>query len=97
MILPILASLAVSMKTNPLLLMIPATLAASCAFMMPVATPPNAIVFGSGRVRIADMARVGLAINLIGVVVVALVFFFFGTAVFDIDPNVFPSWAEVVP
>jgi sodium-dependent dicarboxylate transporter 2/3/5 len=97
MILPILASLAVSMKTNPLLLMIPATLAASCAFMMPVATPPNAIVFGSGRVRIADMARVGFAINLIGVVVVAVIFYFFGTAVFDVDPSVFPFWAETGP
>jgi sodium-dependent dicarboxylate transporter 2/3/5 len=93
MILPILASVAVAMKANPLLLMIPATLSASCAFMMPVATPPNAIIFGSGRIRIAEMARVGLAINLIGVVIISLVFFFLGTAVLGIDTGAFPMWA----
>ncbi len=66
MILPILASLGVAMGENPLLLMIPATLSASCAFMMPVATPPNAIVFGSGRVKIGDMVKTGFFINIIG-------------------------------
>ncbi|MDJ0809915.1 MAG: SLC13 family permease, partial [Desulfobacterales bacterium] len=60
MLLPILASVAVDIQLHPLLLMIPATLSASCAFMMPVATPPNAIVFGSGRMKIAEMARTGL-------------------------------------
>jgi len=94
MILPILASVAVAMKVNPLLLMIPATLSASCAFMMPVATPPNAIIFGSGRIRIAEMARVGIAINLIGVLVIVLVFYFLGTAVLGIDTATFPTWAE---
>jgi sodium-dependent dicarboxylate transporter 2/3/5 len=94
MILPILASVAVAMKANPLLLMIPATLSASCAFMMPVATPPNAIIFGSGRLTIAEMARVGLALNLIGVLVISLVFFFLGSAVFSIDAAVFPTWAQ---
>jgi sodium-dependent dicarboxylate transporter 2/3/5 len=94
MILPILASVAVAMKVNPLLLMIPATLSASCAFMMPVATPPNAIIFGSGRIKIAEMARVGLAINLIGVFVISLVFYFLGTAVLGIDPATLPAWAE---
>jgi sodium-dependent dicarboxylate transporter 2/3/5 len=93
MILPILASVAVAMKANPLLLMIPATLSASCAFMMPVATPPNAIIFASGRIKIAEMARVGLAINLIGVLVISLVFYFLGTAVLEIDTATFPTWA----
>jgi sodium-dependent dicarboxylate transporter 2/3/5 len=93
MILPILASVAVAMHTHPMLLMIPATLSASCAFMMPVATPPNAIVFGSGRIRIVEMARVGLLINLIGVTVITLLFCTVGAAVFDIDPAVFPDWA----
>jgi sodium-dependent dicarboxylate transporter 2/3/5 len=95
MILPILASVAVAMKANPLLLMIPATLSASCAFMMPVATPPNAIVFGSGRIRIVEMARVGLVINLIGVLVIGLVFFFLGTVLLGIDTSVFPDWAAI--
>ena len=95
MILPILASVAVAMKTNPLMLMVPATLSASCAFMMPVATPPNAIVFGSGRIRIAEMARVGAFINITGVFVIAVLFYFIGTAIFSIDPNVLPDWAVI--
>ncbi|MFC1815504.1 SLC13 family permease [Thermodesulfobacteriota bacterium] len=94
MILPILASIAVAMKTNPLLLMIPATLSASCAFMMPVATPPNAIVFGSGRVKIGEMVKAGLLINLIGVVVITALFLLVGTAVFAIKTGVFPVWAQ---
>ena len=93
MILPILASVAFAMKANPLLLMIPATLSASCAFMMPVATPPNAIVFGSGRIKIAEMARVGVFINIIGVLVITALFYIIGTAIFSIDPGVFPEWA----
>ena len=71
-----------------------ATLSASCAFMMPVATPPNAIIFGSGRIKIAEMARVGIAINLIGVLIISLVFYFLGTAVLGIDTATFPTWAE---
>ncbi len=68
LILPVLAALAQSTGTDPLLLMLPATLAASCAFMLPVATAPNAIVIGSGAVDGAVMARAGLWLNLIGVV-----------------------------
>ncbi len=93
MVLPILASVSVAMKVHPLLLMIPATLSASFAFMMPVATPPNAIIFGSGRVRIAEMARAGLLINLIGVLVIAIFFYFLGSAVFGIEAGSFPDWA----
>lgn len=94
MILPILASVAVAMQINPLILMIPATVSASCAFMMPVATPPNAIVFGSGRIRISEMAKVGLWINLIGVLVISGVFFLIGTALFSIDLSSMPAWAN---
>ena len=94
MILPILASVAIAMKTNPLMLMIPATISASCAFMMPVATPPNAIVFGSGRIKISEMARVGVFINIIGILIITLMFYLVGTKVFSIDPNVFPEWAK---
>jgi len=70
MILPVLASVACAMNTNPLILMIPATLSASCAFMMPVATPPNAIIFGSGRVKIAEMALIGFFINILGIIMI---------------------------
>ena len=93
MVLPILASVAVATNVHPLLLMIPATLSTSCAFMMPVATPPNAIVFGSDRVRIPEMARIGLVLNLIGALVIAVVFLVLGTAVFGIESGVMPEWA----
>lgn len=69
-VVPILAALAPGLDTHPMALCIPATVAASCAFMLPVATPPNAIVFGSGYVTIPQMCRVGLWLNLIGVVLV---------------------------
>ncbi|MCP3979408.1 MAG: SLC13/DASS family transporter [bacterium] len=94
LLLPILASAAITVKVNPLLLMVPAALAASCAFMMPVATPPNAIIFGSGRIRIAEMAAVGVVINLIGIVVITAVFYTLGVVVFGIEPGVLPDWAR---
>ena len=68
-----LAAAAVAGNANPMLLMVPAAMSASCAFMLPVATAPNAIVFGSGRVSIRQMASAGLALNLIGAVVISLV------------------------
>ncbi len=70
--LPPLGALALSLDIQPALLAIPATLAASCAFMLPVATPPNAIVFGSGEVTIKQMLRSGLILNLAGIVVIGL-------------------------
>ncbi|MDE0422796.1 MAG: SLC13 family permease [Gammaproteobacteria bacterium] len=94
MILPILASVAVVTGTHPLMLMIPATMSASCAFMMPVATPPNAIVFGSNRLTIAEMARAGIILNLIGAVVIASIVYTLGLVVFGIEPGVLPGWAE---
>ncbi len=94
MILPILAAIAVATETHPLVLMIPATLSASCAFMMPVATPPNAIIFGSGRLTVGEMARIGIFLNLLGALVIAAVVYTLGAAVFDIDPSVLPDWAS---
>ena len=70
--LPILAAVAVGLSMDPLLLIVPMTIAASCAFMMPVATPPNAIVFGSGEITIPQMCKAGLWLNLIGIVLVML-------------------------
>jgi len=93
MALPLLGSLALAIEVNPLLLMIPATLSASCAFMLPVATPPNAIVFGSGEVRMADMMKAGLILNLIGVVLITTLVYLLGLIVFGIDPDVIPDWA----
>jgi sodium-dependent dicarboxylate transporter 2/3/5 len=93
MILPILAGLAVTIKLNPLLLMIPATLASSLAFMLPVATPPNAIIFGTNRIQVKEMVKTGILLNLIGIIIVTLIMYFWGTIVFGIDVNVFPEWA----
>ena len=93
MILPILAGLSVTIKLNPLLLMIPATLAASLAFMLPVATPPNAIIFGTNRIQVKEMVKTGILLNIAGVIIVTLIMYFWGTIVFGIDLNVFPDWA----
>ena len=68
--LPILASVAITMGHDPRLLVVPAAIAASCAFMLPVATPPNAIVYGSGLVSIPQMAKAGLVLNILMVVVI---------------------------
>lgn len=72
LMMPVLAAAAVATDVEPALLMLPAALSASCAFMLPVATGPNAVIFGSGKFTVARMAREGLALNLIGVVVVTI-------------------------
>jgi|TARA_B110000438_G_scaffold273793_1_gene293475 sodium-dependent dicarboxylate transporter 2/3/5 len=71
--LPVIGAIALEMGVNPIMLAAPVTLAASCAFMLPVATPPNAIVFGSGLLSIPKMIRAGFALNLIGIVIVSIV------------------------
>jgi solute carrier family 13 (sodium-dependent dicarboxylate transporter), member 2/3/5 len=68
---PVLAGVAPALGMHPYVLIVPAALAASCAFMLPVATPPNAVVFGSGRLTIAQMARAGLWLNLLATLVLA--------------------------
>ena len=85
MLLPVLAGLAIKLEVNPLIFMLPATLSASLAFMLPVATPPNAIVLGTNRLKIKDMARAGLLLNFIGAIVVCLATYFLGKLVFGIE------------
>ena len=94
-LLPILAGLAITIEENPLLFMLPATISGSLAFMLPVATPPNAIIFGTRKLQVADMARAGLVLNLIGVLVVTLITYYFGTEIFGIAEGVFPDWARM--
>ena len=78
MILPILAGTADELGVPPAMLMVPATLAASCAFMLPVATPPNAIVYASGRIRMRDMVRAGIVLNLLTTVLVTIAIWLLG-------------------
>lgn len=92
--LPIVGALAVGLGENPLLFVIPATLAASCAFMMPVATPPNAIIFGSGHVTIPQMARAGVFLNILGLLLVIAATYTLVLMVFGIEPGILPDWAQ---
>jgi sodium-dependent dicarboxylate transporter 2/3/5 len=73
---PVVAGIAIGLEIPLLYLLIPVTMASSCAFMLPMATPPNAIVFASGYVKVAQMARVGIFINLIAVVLLILMYRF---------------------
>ncbi|KAM6932351.1 Na(+)/citrate cotransporter [Lycodopsis pacificus] len=91
--LPVLASMSQSIGINPLYVMVPCTLSASFAFMLPVATPPNAIVFSYGYLKVADMARTGIVMNIIGILCVTLAINSWGKAMFDLDS--FPAWANV--
>ena len=95
MLLPILAGIAIKIQINPLLLMLPATLSASLAFMLPVATPPNAVVFGTNRLKISDMMRTGIFLNLVGVGLVTIAVYCFAVYVFGIDITVMPDWAVI--
>lgn len=96
MMLPVVASLTKELHMNPLFLMVPLTLAASMAFMFPVATPPNAVVFGSGKVKMGEMMKAGIIINIIAIVSIVALMYFWGTVVFDIDINTLPEWANGV-
>lgn len=91
--LPIAAAVAVAIGENPLLLVFPTVLAASCAFMMPVATPPNAVVFGSGQLRIGQFMRAGIYGNLAGLLLTMLMVFSVVRWVFGIELGVLPGWA----
>ncbi|XP_064438257.1 solute carrier family 13 member 2 isoform X1 [Mirounga angustirostris] len=90
--LPILASMAQAIRLHPLYVMLPCTLASSLAFMLPVATPPNAIVFSFGGLKVSDMARTGFLLNIIGVLVITLAINSWGYPIFNL--HTFPSWAN---
>jgi len=84
---PVLAALASGLNIHPYLLIFPASIAASCAFMLPVATPPNAIVFGSGAISVQQMARAGLLLNLLAVGLITLVTYFVIIPWLNIEAN----------
>ncbi|KAI5096847.1 solute carrier family 13 member 2 [Silurus meridionalis] len=91
--LPILATMAETIKLHPLYVMLPCTISASLAFMLPVATPPNAIAFSYGTLKVVDMAKAGFVLNIIGILCINLAINTWGTAMFDL--NTFPSWINV--
>ena len=90
--LPVIAAFAVGIGQNPLLLAVPAVLGASCAFMLPVATPPNAIVYGSGRVPIPQMTKAGIWLNLLFIVLITALAYTLVLLVFDVEISVVPGW-----
>ena len=87
MLLPVLAPMALAFDLHPFMIMVPVTISASCAFMLPVATPPNAIVFGSNRVPMAAMVRAGFWLNLAGVVIITLWAYWLAFRVLGVQPG----------
>lgn len=92
MVLPVLASTAVAASINPLMLMLPATFACTSAFMMPAATGPNTVVLGSERVTVSQMMKAGFWLNMISLVLLTLIFYFFALPVLGLESEL-PSWA----
>jgi len=95
MLLPILAPIAISLNINPYMLMVACTIAASCAFMMPVATPPNAVVFGSGYLRIPDMIKSGIWMNIISILFLTLMVYYFLPIIWDFNLTDFSQFTII--
>ncbi|WP_370214240.1 SLC13 family permease [Mesoflavibacter profundi] len=91
MLLPVLAPMAISVDIHPFILMVGAAVAASCAFMLPVATPPNAVVFGSGYLRIPDMVKKGFVMNLVSIILLTLFVYFVLPLLWNITIEGFPD------
>ncbi|MBM4193015.1 MAG: DASS family sodium-coupled anion symporter [Gemmatimonadetes bacterium] len=92
--LPISAAIALSLGQNPLLFLIPTALAANCSYMLPVGTPPNAIVFGSGQVTLPQMARAGMLLNVLLVPIIVGLVLLLGPWVFGVQFDVIPDWVK---
>ncbi len=86
MLLPILYPMAMTIDVHPFILMVSAAVAASCAFMLPVATPPNAVVFGSGYLRIPDMVRVGIWMNILSIILLSVFVYYILPYLWNFDP-----------
>lgn len=93
-LLPVLIPLALVVDVHPFILMVSCAVAASCAFMLPVATPPNAIVFGSGYLKISDMIRSGIWMNIISIIVLTLFIYFLLPLLWEFDLNPFPNFLK---
>ena len=90
--LPVLNTIAGIMKVHPYLLLVPGTISTSFAFMLPIATPPNAIAFSGGELVVMDMARPGLLANLTGIVLTTLFTYTLGSLVFGLGD--LPDWSK---
>ncbi len=90
--LPILMQGAIAAEMDPLLLMLPATIAASCGFMLPIATPPNTIVFASGHLRTGQMVRAGFVLDVLAIVLLVTMLWIYVFPLLGIDPHARPAW-----
>ena len=90
MLLPVIVPVALIFDAHPYILMVGVTVSASCAFMLPVATPPNAIVFGSNYLRIPDMVRTGVWLNLISILIITILTYYALPLIWDFIPDEFP-------
>ena len=97
MLLPILAPLALEVDVHPFGLMVGAAIAASCAYMLPVATPPNAVVFGSGYLKVPDMVSRGIAMNIFSILFITLMVYFLLPLFWEIDLSIFPEKLKLTP
>ncbi|WP_307396662.1 SLC13 family permease [Bacillus horti] len=91
MILPVVGALAIALNIHPFALMVPCAMAANCAFMLPVGTPPNAIIFGTGKLKIIEMVRAGFAVNVVATIIIILAVYYLLPLVFGIDLNHLPA------
>ncbi len=91
MILPILAPIALTMNVHPYGFLFGAAIAASCAFMLPVATPPNAVVFGSGYLQMKDMVKTGFVLNIVSILVILFFVYYVLPLIWNIDLHTFPQ------
>ncbi|OCT62303.1 hypothetical protein XELAEV_180433841mg, partial [Xenopus laevis] len=88
--LPVLSELAIRLKVNPLYLMVPGTVGCSYAFMLPVSTPPNSIAFSTGHLMVKDMAKTGLVMNVMGVLLLSLAMNTWASSIFQL--GTIPDW-----
>jgi sodium-dependent dicarboxylate transporter 2/3/5 len=91
MILPILAPICLEFNLHPFVLMVAASVSASCAFMLPVATPPNAVVFGSGYLKIPDMVKKGFLLNITSILIITIMVYFLLPILWELVPDQFPK------
>jgi sodium-dependent dicarboxylate transporter 2/3/5 len=87
LLLPILRDGAIAAKLDPLVLMLPAVIAASCGFMLPIATPPNTIVFSSRQITFGQMAKAGLCVDLLAALLLLPVLFWWALPILGVDPD----------